>query len=236
MAPSAPEAAVVVPAYEEADRLDRTLSALEGQGATVVVVAGGADHTAEVARQHAGADRVIPDERGDGPAAARNAGARAVDAEVVCFTDADTVVPPGWVDRHRAHYHRPEVVGVGGPLRPLDGDLSDRVAFRLLSDYWYRLSWPVGFVQASANNCSYRREPFLAAGGFDADLGFIEDTDASLRMRHVGEMVYDPLAHVHTSPRRQHDEGYLGLFLTYLQGYLRYALGLDPGDGYFRGW
>ena len=231
----APEAAVVVPAYDEADRLDRTLDALAGRDAPVVVVAGGEDGTPALAREHAAVDRVLEDE-GRGPAAARNAGARAADTAVVCFTDADTVVPPGWVDRHRSHYHRSEVVGVGGPLRPLDGDLGDRLAFRVLSDYWYRVSWPVGFVQASANNCSYRREPFLAAGGFDPELGFIEDTDASLRMRRVGEMVYDPLAYAETSPRRQHDEGYVGLFLTYARGYLRYALGRDPGENYFRRW
>lgn len=230
------DAAVVIPAYNERSRIGRTLDALREQPATVVVVAGGEDGTVERARDHPATDVVLEDEAEDGPAAARNQGARAAAADVVCFTDADTVVPPGWVDRHRAHYHRPEVVGVGGPLRPLDGGLSDRLMFRVLSDYWYRVSWPVGFVQASANNCSYRREPFLEAGGFDADLGFIEDTDASLRMRHVGEMVYDPLSYVHTSPRRQHDEGYLGLFTTYARGYLRYALGRDPGKGYFGGW
>lgn len=231
-----PDAAVVVPAYDERDRLERTLDALAGQGAPVVVVAGGDDGTTELASDHPAVVRVVLDEAGDGPAAARNAGARAVDAEVVCFTDADTVVPPGWVARHRSHYHRPDVVGVGGPLRPLDGDRTDRLLFRLLSDYWYRVSWPVGFVQASANNCSYRREVFLSAGGFDEDLGFIEDTDCSLRMRHEGEMVYDPLAWAETSPRRQHDEGYVGLFLTYARGYLRYAMGRDPGEGYFRNW
>ncbi len=233
---AAPDAAVVVPAHNEADRLGRALDALRGQEAPVVVVAGGTDGTPEVARDHPVVERVVPDDDGDGPAAARNAGARAVDTEVVCFTDADTVVPTGWVARHRSHYHRPGVVGVGGPLRPLDGDWTDRLLFRLLSDYWYRVSWPVGFVQASANNCSYRRETFLDAGGFDADLGFIEDTDCSMRMRHEGEMVYDPLAYVETSPRRQHEEGYLGLFGTYARGYLRYALGRNPGEDYFRDW
>ncbi len=230
------DAAVVVPAYNEREGIERALSALAGQDAEVVVVVGGDDGTGDVARAHPAADRVVADEREDGPAAARNQGARATDREVVCFTDADTVVGPGWVARHRAHYHDERVVGVGGPLRPLDGDRSDDLLFRVLSDWWYRVSWPVGFVQASGNNCSYRRGPFLDAGGFDESLPFMEDTDCSLRMREYGDVVYDRHAWVETSVRRQREEGYLGLFLTYALGYARYALGRDPGEGYFREW
>lgn len=226
-------AAVVVPAYDERERIGRTLDALDGQDAAVVVVVDGDDGTAAAAEAHSAVDRVV-DGPGTSPGAARNRGARAVDAEVVCFTDADTVVPSGWVDRHLSHYHRSEVVGVGGPVRPLDGDLTDEALFRVLSDYWYRASWPLGFVQASANNCSYRRRPFLRAGGFDESLSFIEDTDASLRMARRGRMVYDRHVRVRTSVRRQSDRGYLGLFLTYAAGYVRYALGRDPGGGYFR--
>jgi GT2 family glycosyltransferase len=236
------ETAVVVPAYNEREGIERALDALAGQEATVVVVVGGSDGTEAAARAHPAADRVVDDEREDGPAAARNQGARSVDSEVVCFTDADTVVGPGWVARHSAHYHDPRVVGVGGPLRALDGDRSDELLFRLLSDWWYRVSWPTGFVQASGNNCSYRREAFLAAGGFDESLPFMEDTDCSLRMRAHGDVVYDRHAWVETSVRRQREAGYLALFATYAAGYARYALGRSPGgdggdgDEYFRDW
>jgi len=228
----------VIPAYNERRGIERALDALAGQPGEVIVVVGGDDGTARVAREHAAADRVLDDDREAGPAAARNRGARAADAEVVCFTDADTVVGPGWVDRHRSHYRERSVVGVGGPLRPLDGTHRDDLLFRALSDWWYRVSWPVGFVQASGNNCSYRRGPFLAAGGFDESLPFMEDTDCSLRMARRGRVLYDRHAWVETSPRRQREEGYLGLFARYAAGYARYALGRDPGggSGYFRDW
>jgi GT2 family glycosyltransferase len=229
------DAAVVIPAYDEPDHIVRALNGLEGQTDELLVVAAD-DATAAAAQNHPATDRVL-EGPGEGPGTARNRGAGAVDAEVVCFTDADTVVPPGWVARHRSHYHDPSVVGVGGPLCPLDGSLRDAVLFRLFSDYWYRLTWPLGFVQASTNNCSYRREPFLRAGGFDESLSFIEDTDASLRMARRGRMVYDRHIAARTSVRRQTEEGYLGVFLTYLLGYVRYALGYDPGGSdYFREW
>lgn len=223
------DASVVVPAYAEADTLGRTLDSLRGQGAEVIVVAGGSDGTAEVAEGHPAVDRVLDDE-GDGPGAARNRGAEAAEGDVLLFTDADTVVPPDWVERHRAHYDRSRVVGVGGPARPLDGRLRDEVLFAVLSDWWYRVSWPLGFVQQPGFNCSVRREAFEAIGGYDEALPFQEDTELSLRLKSRGEVVYDPGCVVRTSPRREHDEGYGGLFVRNLRGYVRQFLLGDRVD------
>ena len=227
-------AAVVIPAYNERATIEDTLDALHGQEADVIVVTGGDDGTEAVVHAHPATNHVIVDTAENGPATARNQGARAAETPVVCFTDADTIVPPRWVDRHLSHYHDPSVIGVGGPLQPLDGDWTDTVLFKLLSDSWYRVSWPLGFVQASGNNCSYRREPFLDAGGFDESMSFIEDTDCSLRMHDRGTMVYDPRTAVETSVRRQKSDGYLSVLLTYALGYTRYVFGCDPGREYFQ--
>ncbi|WP_332899794.1 glycosyltransferase [Haladaptatus sp. CMSO5] len=230
-----PEAAVVIAAYEEADSIGRTFDAIAGQDAEVIVVVGGDDETAEIAMAHDAVDRVLRDEAEDGPSAARNQGARAASAEVVCFTDADTVVPNYWVAKHRRHYTDETVAGVGGPLRPQGNSTKHRILFKLLSDYWYRMAWPVGFVQQSGNNCSYRRSAFLEAGGFDEEIPFMEDTELSLRMKHYGRIVYDKECPVYTLTRRQTNQGYVGLFLTYVRGYLDYfVLDRRPDDGYFK--
>ena len=227
------DATVVVPAYEEADTLGRTLDSLRGQEAEVIVVAGGGDGTADVAGAHEAVDLVLQDD-GDGPGAARNRGAEAAAGDVLLFTDADTVVPPDWVSRHLAHYHREAVVGVGGPGRPLDGRLRDEVLFFVLSDWWYRVSWPLGFVQQPGFNASVRRDAFEAIGGYDEAISFQEDTELSLRLKALGEIVYDPECTVRTSPRREHDEGYGGLFLRNLRGYVRqFVLGERVDAEYF---
>lgn len=227
------DASVVVPAYEEADTLGRALAALSGQDAEVVVVAGGTDGTAEVAAAHEAVDLVVRDE-GRGPGAARNRGASKASGDVLLFTDADTVVPPDWVGRHLAHYDREEVVGVGGPARPLDGGLADELLFTVLSDWWYRVSWPLGFVQQPGFNCSVRRGAFEAVGGYDESIAFQEDTDLSLRLKREGTIAYDPDCVVRTSPRRERDEGYLGLMLRNLRGYVRqFVLDRSAGSGYF---
>lgn len=225
--------ASVVPAYEEADGLGDTLESLAGQDAEVVVAAG--EDTIRVADVHDAADVVVEDEREDGPGVARNEGARAASGDVLLFTDADTQVHEGWVTAHLRHYDDLDVVGTGGPLRPLEGGRKHRLLFKLLSDWWYRISWPVGFVQQSGNNAGYRREERLAAGGFDEEIPFIEDTELSMRMKSYGRAVYNPDCWVETSVRRQQRTGYAGLFTTYLSGYLDlFVLGRDTSRGYFR--
>jgi len=227
------DATVVVPAYEEAEGVGRTLDSLDGQDAEVVVVAGGDDGTADLARDHPVADRVERD-GGDGPGAARNRGAEVATGDVLLFTDADTVVPPDWVERHRAHYEREGVVGVGGPAKPLEGGRRDELLFKLLSDWWYRVSWPLGFVQQPGFNTSVLGEAFFAIDGYDESIPFQEDTELSLRLKTRGDVVYDPRCVVRTSPRREREEGYGGLLVRNARGYVRqFVLGDRVEAGYF---
>lgn len=231
------EVTVVVPARDDGQRLERTLESLAAQTFAgrfeVIVVASGAK-TVAVARGHSIVDRVLRDGRDAGPGPARNRGAAAADGDILLFTDADTVVPPSWVRRHYRHYTASEVVGVGGPLRPLEDSLRHRALFRVLSDWWYRACWPAGFVQQPGCNCSVRRSAFEAIGGFDGSLGYLEDTDLSLRLRRAGTVVFDHTCPVETSARRQERAGYGPLFWTYLVGYLEYALpGRSPSREYF---
>ncbi len=161
-------------------------------------------------------------------------GASEAGGEILLFTDADTVVPATWVRRHRRHYTTPSVRGVGGPLRPLEDGLRHRACFHVLSDWWYRACWPVGFVQQPGPNCSVRRTAFERIGGFDESLRFLEDTDLSLRLHRDGTVVDDHTCPVATSTRRQQRVGYGRLFATYLLGYLEYALpGRSPSKPYF---
>jgi len=227
------DASVVIPAYDEAATIGRTLDSLVGQAAEVVVVVDGTDATAELARDHQAVDAVVPGE-GRGPGVARNRGAAEVDGDVLIFTDADTVVPADWVSRHLGHYEQEAVVGVGGPAQPLDGGLADELLFTVLSDWWYRVSWPLGFVQQPGFNMSVRRADFEAISGFDAALAFQEDTDLSMRLKRRGEIVYDPECVVRTSPRRERSEGYASLFWRNLRGYVHnFVLGNRVGRGYF---
>jgi len=93
--------AVVIPAYNEAERVGRVLeaaAAVEGVDEIVVVDDGSTDDTAEVARSFGA--RVIRNERNLGKGGALQAGFRSTGADIVCTLDADLVgLTPGHVER-----------------------------------------------------------------------------------------------------------------------------------------
>lgn len=95
-------ASVIVPARDAQETLCHTLDGLDGQeldgGFEVIVVDNGSvDETAAVASRSAAVARVIRRHRGEGPGAARNAGAAESGGEVLAFIDADCRPAPGWL-------------------------------------------------------------------------------------------------------------------------------------------
>jgi hypothetical protein len=95
-----PAVSVIVPARDAAATIGRTLRALECQDGVqsfevIVVDNGSLDGTAAVA-ERAGA-RVVRRARGEGPGAARNAGAGIARSDFLAFTDADCDPDPGWL-------------------------------------------------------------------------------------------------------------------------------------------
>jgi glycosyltransferase involved in cell wall biosynthesis len=86
-----PKVAVIVPAYNEAERITPVLKAIAGSRMTseiIVVGDGCTDNTAKVASQVTGV-RVLELPVNVGKAGAMAAGVKATDAEIVAFVDAD---------------------------------------------------------------------------------------------------------------------------------------------------
>lgn len=225
---------VIIPAYNEESNIERTLDSLKGQDAQVIVVVGGDDNTRQKAVQHPVTDKVLDDEKESGPGPARNQGAREASGDVVLFTDAETVVQHNWVKNHLSCYTSEDIIGVGGQCKPLSSKLKHKILFKILSDYWYRASWKVGFIQGSGWNCSYRRQEFLKENGFDEEIPFMEDTELSLRMKKHGKIIYDPSIWIKTSVRRHEGQGYTRIFLKYAKAYFNhYIINKDLEGGYF---
>ena len=115
---------VVVPTRDRPQPLEECLAALVRQSAApeIVVVDDGSTAPAEteaVVARHPPARLVRLD--GRGPAAARNAGARAAGGDILCFIDDDCVAEETWAERLAAALERADAVGgatldSGGPL------------------------------------------------------------------------------------------------------------------------
>jgi len=225
---------VIVPTLNEERDIESCLRFINGQKYPkfdiILVDSGSTDRTVEIAKKYVNKILVM---EANGPGPARNFGVRDTNADVVAFTDADTQVAPNWLEVIAKDFEDPDVVGVGGVLRPRKPRLIDRIMFKINSDWWYRLTARFGFYQLGTPNCAYRRDAFLKVGGFDESLSMLEDTELSLRMRKYGKLIIDKSLWVYNSARRFKQEGYLRVFLRYLKAYLTLFLGRGVKEGHF---
>ncbi len=214
---------VVVPAYNEARALPRTLAALlaEPGAREVIVVDGGSDDgTFELAASFPGV-RVTGAERGR--ASQMNAGAHDARGEWLLFLHADTCLPEGALGRLEAFLAR---AGCGGG------------AFR---HRFRQRHWLLALVSAGNNlRCRLSRvylgdqaifvraEAFRRLGGFP-EVPVLEDVIFSERLRRAEKTVLLPEAAV-TDARRFLEQGIVRTTARGIAILARHKLGL-PVDG-----
>jgi len=203
------EVSVIVPARDAAATLPATLDALAGQTLApdrfevIVVDDASLDGTAALARA-AGA-RVVG-ASGEGPAAARNAGARTARGEILAFTDADCAPSAGWLEAGLEALRAADLVQ--GVVRPTPGAAVGP---------FDRTLWVEGEhgLYESAN-LLVRREAFAALGGFESwlrprcgiELG--EDTLLGWSARRAGlRVAFAPEAVVHHAVLHRGAAGYV---------------------------
>jgi GT2 family glycosyltransferase len=193
---------VVVAAHARADRLRTLLSALAPQECEVIVVADGASPEVHAVLE-AAAVRVLRLDPGRGPAAARNAGWRAADTELVAFTDDDCLPAPDWVAA---------LTGAAGDGAAVQGRVEPLPAEReRLGPFARTLVVEAAGPFFQTANMLYPRAVLERLGGFDeifpAPAG--EDTDLGWRARDAGvEIRYAPDALVWHAV---HQPGWRGL-------------------------
>ncbi len=200
--PPPPDVAVIVPTRDRPGPLAACLAALAAQTAPsfeVVVVDDASSDAEAVAAVVAAVPRArLVRGEGQGPAAARNLGARSTEAAVLCFTDDDCRPGPGWVAALAARIGA-EADAVAGPTR--NGRRGDvlAAASQTVTNHLCESSLDgghVGFAPTSNVACRaslHRAVPFdesfpLAAG---------EDRDWCSRLAAAGmALAWEPAAGV----------------------------------------
>ena len=176
--------AVVIPTIGRPG-LTQLVASVDGDPAPacIVVADDRRDAAAQLDLPATTAPLIVVRTHGRGPAAARNAGWRATDADWIAFLDDDVSIPLDWCRRL---------------VEDLDG-LSDNVA---ASQAWIFVPTPEGRPPNDAErrttnlsgalwitaDMAYRRSALLASGGFDERFprAFREDADLALRTVRLG--------------------------------------------------
>lgn len=182
-----PSVSFIIPAYNEAQLLGRTLTAIERAARAlhltfemIVVDDASVDHTPELARAHGA--RVVPVNHRQ-IAATRNAGAREASGEWLVFVDADTIISET-VLRDAIAALRAGAVG-GGCVVRFDGRVP-RYGRALIA-----LVLPIYLALGLAAGCFLfcTRQAFDAVGGFDEKLFAAEEAVLSRALGRLGRFV-----------------------------------------------
>lgn len=217
-------AAVIIPAYNHVDRLRRLLAALEKQTETsdwcvVVVDDGSGAPLREAVPARPGVIHLW--QKHAGPSVARNRGAMAVDAEILVFIDQDCLPRPDWLSEMLKPFSDPQVLGSKGVYRTSQtGGVARFVQVEYEEKYGVLARKPLmNFVDGYS--AAFRKEAFVACGGFDPNFPFpsVEDREMSLRLSK-GKPVYAfcqnaVVEHTHTDSfwgylRKKFKYGYWG--------------------------
>lgn len=196
---------VVIPARDESATIARCLESVLSAAArvdvavdmSIVVVADGClDDTAEIARTFRGV--TVLELESSNVGTARAAGCRRalrLGADWLANTDADSMVPPNWLEVQLALAAEGAAVVVG-TVRPDFDDLADAQR-----DAWLRghvRGRPNGHVHGA--NLGIRSRAYVAAGGYST-LPEHEDVELVERLTAHGRLVASDAAEVVTSGR-----------------------------------
>ncbi len=171
--------AVVVPAGDDPPLLPRCLAALQ---------AGGRVPDELIVQSEPG---------GAGPAAARNAGAQGLDADVLVFVDSDVEVHADALARIERHFATdPTLAALFGAYDDVPAAPGLTSRFRNLLHHYVHASSPGEAETFWAGLGAVRREAFEAVGGFDAERfpqASVEDIELGMRLREAeATILLDP--------------------------------------------
>jgi len=178
---------IVIPAYNVESTIGACLDALIAQATPdteIIVVDDGSTDTTRAVAEAKGVCVITQANRG--AAAARNTGVQHARGEIVLFIDADSVPDAHWLAKLSAPFADTKVVGASGQKKTRQKNLWARY---IQAEYDYRYDRlaahrTIDFIDSST--AAYRRDIFLANGGFDPTLLDAEDVEFSFRLAERG--------------------------------------------------
>lgn len=209
---------IVIPAYNEAKYVSKTLLALKNQtfkDFEVIVKDGQSrDETVRIAKNFTKKVVSIRDfSAGD----ARNQGARYAKGEILVFMDADTLLPPETLARFSELMNNESVVGASCRKVPQSGSILDRLLYEFVNISTF-VSAMMGLGGAHGNCMLIRRNVFEQIGGFNPSIIVAEEQELVRRASKFGRYVFLLDHCVVENPRRLQKWGRLRLYRAWFIG------------------
>lgn len=205
-----PLASIVIPAFNEEDRIANCLEALAHQTArfpfeVIVVDNCCTDRTPEIALSFEDRldIRVVRESR-KGRGAARQRGFSLARASIILSTDADATAPAEWVRVFtETLLRRPDVVAVTGFPRVSDCTWFQNTVFNTVVPAVLRLNVLLfGHIGLSGFSFAIRKSIYEQAGGFDPLADAYEDLELAMRVHPLGKIAWNPSVRMTFSGRR----------------------------------
>lgn len=189
---------VVIPAYNEEKFIHQTLESINNQSRKpdefLIIDNNSKDNTAKIAKKY-GAKVIL--EKRQGQKFALQTGFALAQGDIICSTDADTVVPKDWIEKIEKIITRNHCA-VGGPLLYPDAPVLIRWGAEILP----KLHGSLYSGELAGPNTAFWKDLYLQIGGIDISLESGWDIDLGEKFRKLGKLHYDPTLAVITSSRR----------------------------------
>ena len=202
---------VIVPSYNEEANIGRCLESLSRQTIPrneyeIIVVDGNSkDRTREIAERYADLVFIQTSPKVGG---ARNDGVLRSRGEIIATTDADCIIPPGWLEVIRGDFATGNIVQLYGPVDPIEKGIKSRISLWLANSFCILGYCSTLLYYTLGCNTAFDRKAFIDAGMYHTvDAG--DDLEIAVRMRKIGKVRFDRRMRVGFSMRRYQQFGTL---------------------------
>ncbi|MFH2105248.1 MAG: glycosyltransferase family A protein [Parcubacteria group bacterium] len=196
---------IIVPAYNEAKNIARTLQSLTNQTyqdrEIIVIDNNSTDKTNQIAQKYA--DKVIL-EKEQGYVYAVCRGAKEATGELITFCDADSIYPEKWLAKAVKHFTQsPQVVAVYGGCYPLERNKIISWLVTIGFAKFLIFSKVLGLNNTCGFNFIIKKSAYDQVGGYKTTYQKMSpDVELGQRLKKIGKLKLVPSLVVRTSTRR----------------------------------
>ncbi len=194
MEPAQPEFSIIIPVYNGENTLPdtfRSIQNLEGSSYEFIVVDDAStDRTTQMAKE-AGA-KVISLKQNNGPATARNIGAKEAQGTYLLFTDSDVLLPKTLLIDLKYTFDRVQADAVQGTFSEVTPFANYFSQYKNLYNRWVLSQLPEWIDTTFTSVTAVRKEAFLQSGGFDENIkeASVEDRTLGRNLIAAGYKIY----------------------------------------------